>query len=187
MPVRSPCPTAPSAAERVRLKKMAYGHKTEHRLRVRAQVVLHAGHGRSHACIARETGLHVDTVRRWRGRFAQAGLSRLKNRQPRGCPSSFTPLFMSAKTCVAGRPRKRSSLGSTASWIFTTGPGFRLKPPGCWTTCCPGPRFASAEAYAIDAPKLGHIGTLLVALAGSAPYAARASASRDGWAGLLAV
>lgn len=30
MPVRTPCPTAPSAAERVRLKKMAYGHKTEH-------------------------------------------------------------------------------------------------------------------------------------------------------------
>lgn len=74
MPVRTPCPTAPSAAERVRLKKMAYGHKTEHRLRVRAQVAPHAARGRSNACAARETGLHVDTVRRWRGRFAQAGL-----------------------------------------------------------------------------------------------------------------
>ncbi|BDM67099.1 hypothetical protein HEK616_05860 [Streptomyces nigrescens] len=42
MPVRTPCPIGPSAAERVRLKKMTYGHKTEHRLRVRAQVVPHA-------------------------------------------------------------------------------------------------------------------------------------------------
>lgn len=31
MPVRTPCPTAASAAERARLKKMAYGHRTEHR------------------------------------------------------------------------------------------------------------------------------------------------------------
>lgn len=92
MPVPTPCPIAPSAAEHVRLKKMAYGHKTEHRLRVRAQVVLHAPHGRSNTCIARETGLHLDTVRRWRGRFAQASLPGLKDRQRCGPPASFTPL-----------------------------------------------------------------------------------------------
>ncbi|MER7986353.1 helix-turn-helix domain-containing protein [Streptomyces noursei] len=50
---------------------MAYGHRTEYRLRVRAQVVLHAARGRSNARIAQETGLHLDTVRRWRGRFAE--------------------------------------------------------------------------------------------------------------------
>lgn len=92
MPVPTPCPIAPSAAERVRLKKMAYGHKTEHRLQVRAQVVLHAAYGRSNACIARESGLHLDTVRRLRGRFAQAGLPGLKDRQRYGLPASFTPL-----------------------------------------------------------------------------------------------
>lgn len=79
MPVRTPCPTAPSAAERVRLKKMAHGHRTGHRLRVRAQVVPHAARGRSNACVARETGLHLDAVRRRRGRFAQ-----------RACPDSKT-------------------------------------------------------------------------------------------------
>lgn len=73
MPVGTPCPIAPSAAERVRLKKMAYGHESEHRPRVRAHVVLHGARGRSNACIARETGLHLDSVRRWRGRFARAG------------------------------------------------------------------------------------------------------------------
>ncbi|MER6977534.1 helix-turn-helix domain-containing protein [Streptomyces carpinensis] len=75
----------------MRLKKMAYGHKAEHRLRVRAQVVLHAAHGRSNACIARETGLHLDTVRRLRGLFAQAGPPGLKDRQRCGSRSSFTP------------------------------------------------------------------------------------------------
>ncbi|MFD9207273.1 helix-turn-helix domain-containing protein [Streptomyces sioyaensis] len=51
---------------------------------MRAQVVLHAAHGRSHACIAREAGLHLDPVGRWRGRFAQAGLPGLKDRQRNG-------------------------------------------------------------------------------------------------------
>ncbi len=77
---------------------MAYGHRTEHRLRVRvrvrvrAQVVLHAARGRSNAFIARQTGLHLDTVPRRRDRFAQAGLPGLKDRQRCGRPASFTPL-----------------------------------------------------------------------------------------------
>ncbi|MFF4602556.1 IS630 family transposase [Streptomyces sp. NPDC001339] len=103
MPVRTACPIALSAAERVRLKKMAYGHKTEHRLRVRADVVLHAARGRSNARIARETGLHLDTVRRWRGRFAEAGLSGLKDRQRCGRPASFTPLQAAEVKALACR------------------------------------------------------------------------------------
>ncbi|MET8038377.1 hypothetical protein [Streptomyces sp. NPDC005345] len=50
-------PIGLAASERARSKKAAYGHKAEHRLRVRAQVVLHAARGRSNARIARETGL----------------------------------------------------------------------------------------------------------------------------------
>ncbi|MGV9270730.1 helix-turn-helix domain-containing protein [Kitasatospora sp. NPDC003701] len=77
------CPTAPTAAERARSKKAAYGHKTEHRLRVRAQVVLHAARGRSNAHIARETGRHPDTVRVWRSRSRdRSGFE--KPRPPRG-------------------------------------------------------------------------------------------------------
>ncbi|WP_342749441.1 helix-turn-helix domain-containing protein, partial [Streptomyces milbemycinicus] len=37
-------------------------------------MVLHAARGRSNARIAREAGLHLDTVRCWRGRFAEHGL-----------------------------------------------------------------------------------------------------------------
>ena len=83
---------SPSASERARLKKMAYGHRTEHRLRMRAQVVLLAARGRANARIARETGLHLDTVRTWRGRFAEHGLPALTDRKRSGRPSSFTAL-----------------------------------------------------------------------------------------------
>ncbi|MGK4585273.1 IS630 family transposase [Kitasatospora sp. HPMI-4] len=92
MRVATARPIAPTAAERERLKKMAYGHKTEHRLRIRAQVVLHAARGRSNARIARETGLHLDTVRCWRGRFAEQGLAGLADRKRSGRPPAFTPL-----------------------------------------------------------------------------------------------
>ncbi|MFD8005269.1 helix-turn-helix domain-containing protein [Streptomyces mirabilis] len=63
-----------TAAERHRLKKMAYGHKTQHRARQRATVVLLAARGRGNARISAVTLLHVDTVRTWRGRFADGGL-----------------------------------------------------------------------------------------------------------------
>jgi transposase len=92
MPVAPARPISPTASERERLKKMAYGHKTEYRLRLRAQVVLHAARGRSNARIARETGLHLDTVRRWRGRFAEQGLTGLTDRNRSGRPSAFTAL-----------------------------------------------------------------------------------------------
>jgi transposase len=92
LPVVAARPIALRAAERERLKKMAYGHKTEHRMRMRAQVVLHAARGRSNARIARETGLHLDTVRTWRARFAQQGLPGLTDRKRTGRPPAFSPL-----------------------------------------------------------------------------------------------
>ncbi|MGA5823750.1 IS630 family transposase [Kitasatospora sp. NPDC094028] len=92
MPVAPARPISPTASERERLTKMAYGHKTEYRLRLRAQVVLHAARGRSNARIARETGLHLDTVRRWRGRFAEQGLAGLTDRHRPGRPSAFIAL-----------------------------------------------------------------------------------------------
>jgi len=92
LPVAAACPISLTAAERERLKKMAYGHKTPHQSRIRAQVVLHAARGRSNARIARETGLHLDTVRTWRGRFFEQGLQGLADRKRSGRPCAFTPL-----------------------------------------------------------------------------------------------
>lgn len=103
MPVAAATPITLRAAERERLKKMAYGHKTEHRLRMRAQVVLHAARGRSNARIARETGLHLDTVRCWRGRFAERGLGGLSDRERSGRPPSFTALQVAEAKALACR------------------------------------------------------------------------------------
>ncbi|MGW1541606.1 helix-turn-helix domain-containing protein [Streptomyces sp. NPDC002309] len=57
-----------------------------------ADLVLRTARGRSNARIAGETGLHVDTVRAWRGRFATGGLPALEDRKRSGRPPRFTPL-----------------------------------------------------------------------------------------------
>ncbi|MGW1048399.1 IS630 family transposase [Streptomyces sp. NPDC002521] len=101
MPVAPARLISPTASERERLKKMAHGHKTEYRLRLRAQVVLHAARGRSNARVARETGLHLDTVRRWRGRFAEQGLAGLTDRNRPGRPSAFTALQVAQVKALA--------------------------------------------------------------------------------------
>lgn len=103
LPIAAARPIALRAAERERLKKMAYGHKTEYRLRMRAQVVLHAARGRSNARIARETGLHLDTVRCWRGRFAERGLAGLSDRERSGRPPSYTALQVAEAKALACR------------------------------------------------------------------------------------
>ncbi|OEJ96241.1 transposase [Streptomyces thermolilacinus SPC6] len=74
------------------MKKAARGHKTGYRARLRAQIVLRAARGRSNARIAVEVGVHVDTVRTWRGRIAELGLPGLADRQRPGRPATFTAL-----------------------------------------------------------------------------------------------
>ncbi|MFD5300853.1 IS630 family transposase [Streptomyces mutabilis] len=107
---------------------MAYGHKTEYRLRVRAQVVLHAARGRSNARIARETGLHLDTVRVWRGRFANGGLPALADRTRSGRPARFTPVQVTEAKALAcqlpaetGVPLARWSCPELAAELSTRG------------------------------------------------------------------
>ncbi|MFD4030069.1 IS630 family transposase [Streptomyces sp. NPDC058637] len=90
-----------TAAERHRLKKMAYGHKTPHQARQRAAVVLLAARGRGNARIAAETHLHVDTVRTWRGRFAHGGLPALADRKRSGRPARFTPVQVAEAKALA--------------------------------------------------------------------------------------
>ncbi|MET9694139.1 helix-turn-helix domain-containing protein [Streptomyces sp. NPDC006514] len=92
MPVAAARPISPTASERHRLKKAAWGHKTPHQLRQRAHIVLLAARGRSNAAIAAEMGVHPDTVRRWRGRFADQRLPGLADRKRSGRPRSFTAL-----------------------------------------------------------------------------------------------
>lgn len=108
MPVATARPISLTGAERQRLKKMAYGHKSEYRMRLRAQVVLHAARGRSNATIARETGLHLDTVRTWRGRFAGQRLAGLADRTRPGRPRAFTALQTTQVKALACQPPAES-------------------------------------------------------------------------------
>jgi len=101
MPACVAVPVLLTAAERHRLKKMAYGHKTGYQARMRAQVVLQAARGRSNARISRETGLHLDTVRAWRRRFAQDGLPALGDRKRSGRPARFTPVQVAEAKALA--------------------------------------------------------------------------------------
>jgi transposase len=101
LPVAAACPIVLTAAERHRLKKAAHGHKTAHQDRLRAQIVLHAARGRGNAAIARETGVHVDTVRTWRVRFADGGLPALSDRKRSGRPRRFTPVQVAEVKALA--------------------------------------------------------------------------------------
>lgn len=91
MPVLHACPIRLTTAQRRVLKRRANGHKSPHRDRVRAQIVLDAAAGRGNAAIARRRRVCQDTVRKWRCRFAAEGLPGLDDRPRSGRPPRFTP------------------------------------------------------------------------------------------------
>jgi transposase len=61
-----------------------------YRDRLRAQIVLAAAAGRTNVAIAAQVGVHVDTVRKWRRRFAATRLAGLKDANRSGRPPVFT-------------------------------------------------------------------------------------------------
>jgi transposase len=79
-------PVALTASERKTLKLRVRGAKTPRRDWVRAQVVLAAARGRGNARIAADLGVSADTARKWRGRFAEAGLEGLEDLPRSGRP-----------------------------------------------------------------------------------------------------
>jgi transposase len=128
LPVAAACPIFLTASQRQRLKKAAYGHKTPHQARIRAQVVLHAARGYTNARIAREMGLHLDTVRRWRGRFARGGLPALADCRRSGRPARFTPVQVAEAKALAcqlpaetGAPLSRWSCPELAAELKARG------------------------------------------------------------------
>jgi transposase len=82
--------------DRAELESLARARKAPLRSVQRACIVLAAADGVSNAQIARDLGLHVDTVRTWRYRFATEGMKGLADRPRSGRP----PVF--AATVVAG-------------------------------------------------------------------------------------
>src|SRR5215813_12176875 len=90
MPVPSPYLIVLSAEEEAVLAARARSVRSQHRDRLRAQIVLAAAAGKNNAAIAGQVGVHVDTVRKWRRRFAAARLAGLKDAPRSGRPPVFT-------------------------------------------------------------------------------------------------
>jgi transposase len=95
------CPVRLTASQRHRLAQLARGHKSPHRDRLRAQIVLDAAGDYTNAAIARRRRVTPDTVRKWRGRFAAEGLAGLIDRKRTGRPPRFTPMQRAQITALA--------------------------------------------------------------------------------------
>ena len=101
MPLPRAVPVTLTAAERTTLAKRARGAKTAHRDRLRAQIVLAAARGRDNARIAADLRVTVDTVRKWRGRFAGRGLDGLADLPRSGRPRRISELTRAAVIALA--------------------------------------------------------------------------------------
>ena len=101
MPLLRAVPVVLSAGERTALNKRVRGAKTAHRDRLRAQIVLAAARGRDNARIAAHLRVTVDTVRKWRGRFAGRGLDGLADLPRSGRPRRISELTRAAVVALA--------------------------------------------------------------------------------------
>jgi transposase len=117
-----------TAAERHRLKALAYSHTAGYQQVIRARIVRDAAHGYSNAKIAHRHGVTIDTVRRWRGRYADEGLAGLADRRRSGRPPRFTPVQVAEVKAMAcqlpaetGLPLSRWSCPDLAGEVINRG------------------------------------------------------------------
>ena len=101
MPLLRAVPVMLSAGERTALNKRVRGAETAHRDRLRAQIVLAAARGQDNARIAADLAISVDTVRKWRGRFAGRGLAGLADLPRAGRPRRISELTRAAVVALA--------------------------------------------------------------------------------------
>ncbi|MGI8414760.1 MAG: helix-turn-helix domain-containing protein, partial [Nakamurella sp.] len=101
MIITSPFVIILSTEECSELTARANAAAQAHRVVLRAQIVLAAAAGTSNAAIAADLGLHVDTVRKWRQRFARHRLAGLKDLPRSGRPSRFTAVQVAEVKALA--------------------------------------------------------------------------------------
>jgi hypothetical protein len=105
------------ADEREELRRRARAHRVEHRHRQRAKVVLLAAEGWSNEQIAPQVAFSVNSVRKWRNRYARAGLPGLGDQARPGRPSTLDPpkvKVVLSQVVQPPAPRTRWSVRSMA-------------------------------------------------------------------------
>jgi len=114
--------------DRAELEALARARKAPLRKVQRAWIVLAAADGQSNAQIARDLGLHVDTVRTWRSRFAAHGMKGLADRPRSGRPPVFAATVVAQVKALAcslpaehGLPLSRWSCQDLAREAVTRG------------------------------------------------------------------
>ena len=118
VPVASPFLITLSDDERTVLTASANSACAAHRDVLRARIVLAAADGVPNAGIAADLGLHVDTVRKWRRRFASHGVKGLDDLPRSGRPRTFTPVQTAELKALACELPAESSAGSSAgAWL----------------------------------------------------------------------
>lgn len=117
-----------TAAQRHRIKKLARSQKAPHQRVVRATIVALAARGLPNAVIAARLNIKHDTVRKWRGRFADDGLDGLQDLPRSGRPPRFTPLQRAQVKALAcqlpatyGVPLSRWSCPELATEVVSAG------------------------------------------------------------------
>jgi transposase len=101
MPVSSPFVIVLSDADCTVLQQRARSGRSEHRERLRAQIVLAAADQETNAAIAARLRICVDTARKWRHRFAAHGLAGLRDGERCGRPRRITDLERAEVTALA--------------------------------------------------------------------------------------
>lgn len=104
MVTTSPFIIAPTAADLAVLTSRAGAASAEHRQVVRSRIILAAARDRPNAAIAADLGVHVDTVRKWRKRYAADGLAGLQDLPRSGRPPVFTPVQVAQVKALACTP-----------------------------------------------------------------------------------
>ena len=117
-----------SAVDEVVLRARARAGRSEHRDVVRAKIVLAAAAGETNQVIAAALGLCVDTVRKWRRRFAVRGLPGLDDLPRSGRPRRFTAVQVAQVKALActlpaetGLPLSRFSSAELAAEVMARG------------------------------------------------------------------
>lgn len=100
----SPFVIVPTAADLIVLTRRANSARAEHRQVIRAKIILAAAQGHTNAAIAADLDLHVDTVRKWRKRYARSGLAGLNDLPRSGRPPTFTPVQVAQVKALACTP-----------------------------------------------------------------------------------